>query len=108
MLERQGYSVLTATTPDEALHIARSFSGKIHLLITDLIMPGMNGKDLAMQIQATRQDLACLFMSGYTANVIEHQGVLDTGMSFISKPFSLEELATKVWEVLASQEQKPS
>jgi two-component system, cell cycle sensor histidine kinase and response regulator CckA len=108
MLERQGYSVLTATTPDEALHIARSFSGKIHLLITDLIMPGMNGRDLAMQIKATRQDLACLFMSGYTANVIVRQGVLDPGVNFISKPFSLEELATKVWEVLASQAQKSS
>jgi two-component system, cell cycle sensor histidine kinase and response regulator CckA len=76
MLEQQGYSVLTARTPEDALHVAKSFSGKIHLLITDVVMPGMNGRDLANQIQSTRQDLLCLFMSGYTSNVIMHQGIL--------------------------------
>jgi two-component system, cell cycle sensor histidine kinase and response regulator CckA len=108
ILDRQGYSVLTAASPDAALQIAKSFSGKIHLLITDLIMPGMNGRDLAIQLQSTRQDLACLFMSGYTSNVIMHQGVLDPGLHFIAKPFSLNELARKVRDVLDSHKQNTS
>jgi CheY-like chemotaxis protein len=107
MLERQGYSVMTATTPEDALQIAKSFPEKIHLLITDLVMPGMNGRDLAIQIQSTRQDLTCLFMSGYTSNVVIHQGVLDPGVHFIAKPFSLNELARKVREVLGSAKQNP-
>lgn len=100
MLERLGYNVLIAATPGEALRLAREQSGSIDLLITDVVMPEMNGRELAQQLQALRPGLKSLFMSGYTANVIAHQGVLDEGVIFIQKPFSKGDLAAKVREVL--------
>jgi PAS domain S-box-containing protein len=102
MLELQGYTVLPAATPGEALRMAHTHAGAIHLLMTDVIMPEMNGRDLASKLQALSPGLKCLFMSGYTANVIAHHGVLDEGVHFIAKPFSVHELAVKVGETLAS------
>jgi YesN/AraC family two-component response regulator len=75
----------------------------IDLLITDVIMPGMNGKDLAHNLQSMNPQLKCLYMSGYTADAISQHGVLDEGVCFIQKPFSLPDLATKVREVLDSK-----
>jgi FixJ family two-component response regulator len=69
-------------------------------LITDVVMPQMNGRQLAQRLRGVRPELKCLYMSGYTADVIAHRGVLEEGMSFISKPFSLTTLAEKVREVL--------
>ncbi|MCM2284073.1 MAG: PAS domain S-box protein [Desulfobacula sp.] len=100
MLERKGYSVLSAATPAEAIDMAASLADKIHLLMTDVVMPGMNGRDLARRLTALYPDIRCLFMSGYTANVIAHQGVLDEGVAFIQKPFSMNNLADKLREVL--------
>lgn len=100
MLEKLGYQVLTAETPGRAMELAREHAGKIHLLMTDVVMPDMNGRDLAQKLQALYPDLKVLFMSGYTANVIAHHGVLDEGVSFIQKPFSRKELAKKVREAL--------
>lgn len=100
MLERLGYHVLSASTPAEALDVARSFSGTIGLLLTDVVMPGMNGRDLARQVAALHPTVKTLFMSGYTANVIAHHGVLDTGVHFLEKPFSKKDLATKIREAL--------
>jgi CheY-like chemotaxis protein len=96
MLEMQGYSVLTASTPDEAIRLAGEHTGEIHLLMTDVIMPVMNGRDLAKCLLSGYPHLKHLFMSGYTANVIAHHGVLDEGVNFIQKPFSLTALAKKV------------
>lgn len=96
MLERLGYHVLTATSPGEATHQALTHSGEIHLVMTDVVMPEMNGRDLFKQLQNLYPNLRSLFMSGYTANVIVHQGVLDEGVNFIQKPFSMSELADKV------------
>lgn len=76
------------------------YSGKIHLLMTDVIMPGMNGRDLAKTILLQHPNIKCLFMSGYTADVIAHHGVLEKGVYFIQKPFSLPDLALKVKEVI--------
>jgi YesN/AraC family two-component response regulator len=73
---------------------------KIHLLITDVVMPEMNGQALSQKLLSLYPDLKCLFTSGYTANVIAHHGVLDKGVHFIQKPFSRKELASKVREVL--------
>ena len=73
---------------------------EIQLLVTDVVMPEMNGRDLAGQLKAINPGLKCLYMSGYTANVIAHHGVLDEGVVFIQKPFSTRELALKVREVL--------
>jgi len=103
MIERLGYRVLAAGTTAEAERLSEEYSGEIHLLITDVIMPGMNGRDLAERCRAARPGMKCLFMSGYTANVIAHQAVLDEGVHFIQKPFSMEELAVKVQRVLNNE-----
>ncbi len=100
MLERKGYSVLSAATPAEAIDMANACADKIHLLMTDVVMPEMNGRDMAGKITDLYPDIGLLFMSGYTANVIAHQGVLDEGVAFIQKPFSMKDLAVKVREVL--------
>ncbi len=100
MLERQGYIVLAASTPGEAIRLSREHAGEIHLLMTDVVMPEMNGRDLAKNLLSLYPDLKRLFMSGYTANVIAHHGVLDEGVYFIQKPFSMEDLAAKVREAL--------
>jgi len=100
MLKREGYTVVGAGTPGEAIHLATENPGEIHLLMTDVVMPEMNGRDLAKNILSLYPRLKCLFMSGYTANVIAHHGVLDEGVHFIQKPFSKAELAAKVREAL--------
>ena len=100
ILDGLGYSVLTANTPNEAIRLAREHTGEIHLLITDVVMPDINGWDLAGKLLTLYPKLKCLFMSGYTANVIAHRGILDEGVHFIQKPFSKKELAVKIREVL--------
>jgi len=101
MLESLGYTVLSADTPDNALRLAREYAGGIHLLITDVVMPGMNGRELAEQLHTLYPDIKTLFMSGYTADVIAHRGVLNDGVNFIQKPFSLQDLEVKVRAALA-------
>jgi two-component system, cell cycle sensor histidine kinase and response regulator CckA len=103
MLQKLGYTVLSAGTPSEAMRLAEEHTGEIHLLMTDVVMPEMNGRDLAQRLQSLYTTLKCLFMSGYTANVIAHHGVLDKGVHFIQKPFSMESLAAKVWETISAE-----
>jgi CheY-like chemotaxis protein len=103
ILTEQGYNVLTAKTPGEALKVAREYSGEIKLLLTDVVMPEMNGRDLAKNILSIFPGIKRLFMSGYTADVITHHGVLEEGVHFIQKPFNMNILATKVREALDSQ-----
>jgi len=100
MLESLGYTVIMANTTAEATRLARENADKIHLLITDVIMPEMNGRDLAHKLLSDNAHLKTLFMSGYTSNIIAHHGVLDEGMHFIQKPFSMKDLASKVRETL--------
>ena len=100
MLELYGYHVLTAATPGEAFRQAETFPGEIHLLMTDVVMPEMNGRELARQLLARQPHLKRLFMSGYPADVIAHHGVLEPGVNFIQKPFSTKVLAAKVREAL--------
>lgn len=100
MLEQLGYTVLAANSPDEALSIAAEHDGVFHLIITDVIMPGMNGRELAERFKVLYPDLKVLFMSGYTADVIANRGILDKDVFFIAKPFSRRDLADKVREVL--------
>jgi two-component system sensor histidine kinase EvgS len=102
ILERLEYNVLSASTPKKAVILAEGYKGKIDLLITDTVLPEMNGRELANELCKRDKDLKVLFMSGYTANVIIHRGVLDEGINYIGKPFSLEAFATKVKEVLES------
>lgn len=100
MLEELGYRVLAATSPSEASKLAEEQADEINLLITDVIMPEMNGRDLSEHLESLYPNLKTLFMSGYTANVIAHRGVLDDNVFFISKPFSKKDMAVKVREVL--------
>jgi CheY-like chemotaxis protein len=100
MLEKLGYQVLAASTPKEAIRRARAYSGDIRLLIVDVIMPEMNGRNLADQLVSFYPAMACLFMSGYSGDIIAQHGMLDGSVSFIQKPFSMPALAAKVREVL--------
>jgi PAS domain S-box-containing protein len=95
MLERLGYQVLTTGKPSDALRLAGNHAGEIHLLITDVVMPEMNGRELADQLCTLYPDIKTLFMSGYTTNVIAHRGVLEEGVNFIQKPFSIKDLSVK-------------
>jgi PAS domain S-box-containing protein len=100
ILKRFGYTVYTARSPGEALTIARKQKDTIHLLITDVVMPGMNGREMRDKITALRPEIKTLFMSGYTADIIAHHGVLESDIHFLQKPFSVNNLAVKVREAL--------
>ncbi len=101
ILEDLGYHVLGASRPEEAITIAAHFEGTIHLLITDIIMPEMNGRDLKNKLLEIMPDIKILYMSGYTADVISEHGILDEKIQFIQKPFDVKSLAEKVREVLS-------
>jgi PAS domain S-box-containing protein len=100
ILEGLGYTVLAAGTPGKAIQLAGEHAGDIHLMVTDVVMPEMSGRDLQRRISAIQPDIKYLFMSGYTANVIAHRGILDGGVHFLQKPFSMEVFAAKVREAL--------
>jgi CheY-like chemotaxis protein len=99
MLLDLGYNVLAAGTPEEAIRLANE-NANIDLLMTDVVMPGMNGRELQAHIQKSNPGIKCLFMSGYTSNVISHHGVLDEGVHFIQKPFTLKGIDKKIMETL--------
>ena len=101
ILQSAGYEVVTAAGGDEALALAHADDARFDLLLTDVVMPGMSGRELADRLKAEQPGLRVLFTSGYTDNAIVHHGVLEAGISFISKPFSASGLAEKVREVLA-------
>lgn len=104
LLKTLGYTVLPASSPADAIRIADEYGGTIHLLLTDIVMPGMNGRDLAKRLTGKLPGLQCLFTSGYTANVIAHRGVLEDGVHFVQKPVAIRTLAAKIREVLAGAE----
>jgi PAS domain S-box-containing protein len=100
ILKPAGYSVLLAHDGEEALRISEEHKGTIHLLITDVVMPRLNGRDLVSRIQPSRPQMKVIYMSGYTENAILHHGVLEAGIHFIQKPFRPGELSRKIREVL--------
>ena len=100
IIELNGYNVLCARNGDEALQLAGENPSKIDLLLTDVIMPGMNGKELHQQIQKICPGIRVIFTSGYTDNVITHHGVLDEGVNFLPKPFSGHSLLSKIRQTL--------
>jgi two-component system cell cycle sensor histidine kinase/response regulator CckA len=100
MLEKFGYNVITSGTPGMAIRLARDHKGNIDLLIADVIMPEMNGRDLAKNLISLYPGLKCLFMSGYTADVIADHGVLEEGVLFVQKPFGRQDLAGRLAEAL--------
>jgi len=101
MLENLGYTVIPASTPTEAIRLAESHDN-LQVLLTDVVMPEMNGRDLARRLLTLFPNIKTLFMSGYTSDVIAHHGVLDKGVQFIEKPFSMKALAEKLRDVLTS------
>ena len=101
-LRALGYHVLVAAAPEEALRLAGQFSGEIHLLITDVIMPGMNGDVLAQRLSEHHPALKNLFISGFSADVLAQRNILKPNTPFLSKPFTRDKLASKVREVLAA------
>ncbi|MFZ3044674.1 MAG: PAS domain S-box protein, partial [Desulfatirhabdiaceae bacterium] len=103
ILKGLGYTTITANTPGKAINLSKVHSGQIDLLITDVIMPEMNGQQLAEQLMIQYPKIKCLFMSGYTTNVIVHRGLLNSGLNFIQKPYSKKGLAVKIREVLDSK-----
>jgi PAS domain S-box-containing protein len=100
-LEEVGYAILTARGPSEAILISKNHLGPIQLMVTDVIMPGMSGDQLASQLFALRPEMRVLYVSGYTDNAIIRHGVLEPGLAFLQKPFSPKMLARKVREILA-------
>ena len=101
VLTEKGYDVISSLDPQHAERIAASYAGEIHLLLTDMVMPGASGRELAERISAKRRDIRVLFMSGYTDNVITSGGMLEEGLAFLQKPFSPAALVQKVREVLS-------
>jgi CheY-like chemotaxis protein len=104
MLKDFGYTVLKASSPGEAIRLAREYSGSIHLLLTDVVMPEMNGRNLARILLSLYPEMKRLFMSGYTADVIAHHGVLNEGVAFIQKPFSIQDLGNRIRGVLEGED----
>jgi DNA-binding NtrC family response regulator len=100
ILQRQGYTVLDAPDGDGALVICGERKDPIHLILTDVVMPGMSGRQLADRLGSFHPEMKVLYMSGYTDNAITHHGVLEKGMNYIQKPFTVDSLIRKVREVL--------
>ncbi len=100
ILKRHGYRVLDAEGPLEALEIVKRHDGKIALLLTDVVMPDMSGRELAEEVVKLRNDVRVLYASGYTSNVVLHRGVVDDGVEFLEKPFSAEDLLVRIREIL--------
>ncbi len=103
MLTSRGYSILTVENPVQAEALSKQYSGPIHLLLTDVVLPGISGREVARQVAAHRPDIKVLFTSGYTPDAIIHHGVLEAGLHFIQKPFTLETLTNKVRAVLNNE-----
>jgi CheY-like chemotaxis protein len=99
-LEACGYKVLQAANGQAAIELAGQHPGTIHLLVTDVIMPGMTGKELADGLALIRPETKVLFISGYSGELIAHRGVLDAAVAYLPKPFTPSVLAAKVREVL--------
>ena len=101
-LQRYGYAVISAASGSEALSLAQEFPDRIDLLLTDVVMPGLNGRELASQLREVRPQMRVLYMCGYTDNAIVHSGTLEPGLVLLQKPFTPESLAERVRDVLTA------
>src|SRR5437763_892277 len=102
VLERYGYAVLEAPNGETALRLAAKHHGRIHLLLTDVVMPGLSGRQLAEQLAQLRPDMKVLYASGYADQAIVHHGILESGIAYLQKPFTPETLARSGRQVLES------
>jgi PAS domain S-box-containing protein len=103
MLKAIGYSVMAAATPGEALSLCEKGDTIVDLVITDVVMPVMNGRELRDKLRVVRPEIKVLFVSGYTSNVVVHHGILEEGVHFLQKPFSMNDLSRKISEALAGK-----
>jgi CheY-like chemotaxis protein len=108
LLEASGYTVLEAANGTDAISVAEKHQGPIHLLLSDVVMPGMDGPQVAEQIALTRPDTKVLYMSGYTNAAVPVRELLDSGAVLLQKPFTIESLTSKVCEVLGAGKAVPS
>ena len=99
-MEAEGYTILEASHGKDAIEVSKAYDGEIHLLLTDVVMPKMNGRELAKIVQQDRPGMEVIYMSGYTNDAISHHGVLEPGVHFIQKPITPSVLAKKLREVL--------
>ena len=104
MLKSMGFTVLSMDKPSEAINLVKTNPGKIDLLLTDLVMPEMNGRTLAKEINNLRPDIKCLFMSGYGEKIIARHGLMDSNVNFVAKPFTKKELGDALLKVLGSRQ----
>jgi CheY-like chemotaxis protein len=100
VLDQQGYEVLACSTPAEAIEVSRRREGSIDLLLTDVVMPGMNGREMAERIHEFLPQLQVVFMSGYTEHALTHDGQVDPKVEYLQKPFTLKTLTQKLEKVL--------
>jgi two-component system, cell cycle sensor histidine kinase and response regulator CckA len=100
-LENLGYTILAARTPQEAISQVSTFKNKIHLLLSDIVLPEMNGRELSEKLKVFQPQMSCLFMSGYSSNVISSQDILQDGIHLIQKPFSMKVLTQKIRELIS-------
>jgi len=103
MLQGAGYNVISVERPTEAINLVKTNPARIDLLLTDLVMPEMNGRTLAKQIAELRSEIECLYMSGYGEKIVSHHGLMDQNVNFIAKPFTKSELLTAITSVLAEK-----
>lgn len=101
-LERMNHTVLSAATPQKAIDLARAYGNEIDLMLTDIVMPKMNGYELSAEIKRIIPSVRCMFMSGYTADIMTQDGFLDDGVVFLGKPFTQAELRRKLNEAMVS------
>jgi CheY-like chemotaxis protein len=104
-LSSRGYNILDAGNGEEALKVAQQYDGNIPLLLTDVIMPGMSGRELADSLKQSRADVKILYMSGYTHDLVTQQGILESGSDILQKPFSINALLSRVRDVLDARVQ---
>lgn len=100
ILKSKGYTVLTASDGEEALRVAEAHEGPIHALLADVVMPGLNGPELADRLTAARRETKVVFMSGYTTEVMDQYGIVRSGAPFVGKPFTPDVLGRKVRDAL--------
>ena len=101
-LEGAGYAVLEAPAPEAALRLSAEHRGRIHLMVTDVVMPGMSGREVVRALSPARPDMKVLYLSGYTDEAIVRHGMLEPGLAFLQKPFSPSALRRKVREIIDS------
>jgi two-component system cell cycle sensor histidine kinase/response regulator CckA len=107
VLKSCGYVVLSSADAEAALELAGRHSSSIHLLVTDVVLPGMNGRELARRLKAIRPAMQVLFMSGYNQDVIAEHGILEPGTAYLAKPYTPGELAAKARELLSKEPGSP-